>query len=141
MLKQQEIENSVKELSTLIQTNNVDQIESKIKYVNDNINLVTTENKDRFEQIKIDYNAKKELGIPQKEELLYVNYNIPDTKDDGYYAIVRTPEKGCIVWPYRRRTIARRGFTESDFENELSKYFYVRLSKILLNLLRVENIY
>ena len=122
MLKKQEIENSVKDLSTLVQTNNVDQIESKIKYINDNIDLVTTEDKDIFEQIKIDYNAKKELGIPQKEELLYVNYNIPNNKEDGYYAILRTPDKGCIVWPYRRRTIARRGYTESDFENELSKY-------------------
>lgn len=128
MLKKQEIENSVKELSTLVKTNNVDQIESKIKYINDNIDLVTTEDKDKFEQIKIDYNAKKELGIPQKEELLYVNYNIPNNKDDGYYAIVRTPEKGCIVWPYRRRTIARRGFTESVFENALSEYLTPEVS-------------
>lgn len=122
MLKKQEIENSIKCLPSLVESNNVDQIESKIKYINDNIDIVTTEDKDKFEQIKIDYDAKKELGIPQKEELIYVNYNIPDTKDDGYYAIVRMPEKGCVVWPYRRRTIARRGFTESDFENVLSKY-------------------
>lgn len=122
ILKKQEIENSIKGLPTLVESNNIEQIESKIEYINDNIDLVTIESKYEFEQIKIDYKTKKGIGIPQKEEILYVNYNIPKTKDDGYYAIVRTPEKGSIVWPYRRRTIARRGFTESDFEKALNKY-------------------
>jgi hypothetical protein len=128
MLKKQEIEISIKGLPSLIESNNVDQIESKIKYINDNIDIISTEDKNEFEQIKIDYNAKKEIGIPQKEELLYVNYNYPNDDDDGYYAIVRTPERGCVVWPYRRRTIARRGFTESDFEIALYKYLTPKVS-------------
>lgn len=123
LLKKQDIGKSIKELPLLIESNNIEQIESKIKFINENIDLVAKEDKDEFEYIKIDYKNKKELGIPQGEEMLFVNYDIPKIKfEEGYYAIVRMPQKDCIVWPYRRRTIARRGYMELDFENTLKKY-------------------
>ena len=123
MLKQQDVKDNIKGLPSIIESNNIEQIESKIQYINDNIDFATDEEKEKFEQIKVDYKNKKALGIPQKEELLFVNYNIPKIKDeDGSYVIVRMPQKGCIVWPYRRRTIARRGYMESDFENKLKKH-------------------
>ena len=123
-IKKQEIEKSIKELPSLVDSNNIEQIESKICYIDENLNYVTEDFKKKYEDIKIDYNSKKDIGIPQDEELLFVNYDISQVKTEkGYYAIVRMPQKGCVVWPYRRRTIARRGYTESLFENELKKYF------------------
>ena len=123
ILKQQDVKDNIKGLLLIIESNNIEQIESKIQYINDNIDFATVEEKQEFEQIKVDYNNKKALGIPQKEELLFVNYNIPKIKDEaGSYAIVMMPQKGCIVWPYRRRTIARRGYMELDFENKLKLY-------------------
>ncbi len=123
LLKKQGVKDGIKGLPSIIETNNIEQIESTIRYIGENIDLATEEEKEEFEQIKVDYKSKKALGIPQKEELLFVNYNIPKIKDeDGNYAIVRMPQKGCIVWPYRRRTIARRGYMELDFENKLKEY-------------------
>ena len=67
--------------------------------------------------------SKKEDAFAlQEQKESYVNYDFAGIKSkDGYYAIVRTPHKGCIVWPYRRKTIARRGFIEQSFEEELRR--------------------
>ncbi len=63
---------------------------------------------------------KEESFVLQEQKESYVNYNLAEIKSkEGYYAIIRTPREGCIVWPYRRKTIARRGFVEQSFEDEL----------------------
>ena len=123
LLKKQEIENCINDLPRLIASNDVEKIEEQIRYINDNLNLVNTEKKDEFEKRRFDYSSKKQEGIPQEEKLLFVNYDIPQTNtEEGYYVIVRMPQKGCVVWPYRRRNIARRGYTELSFENALNHY-------------------
>lgn len=129
MQKKHDVEEIIKSLPALIDSNNIDQIETKIQYICDNIDFVSDEKKEVFEHSKSDYYNKKELGIPQKEELLFVNYDIPQLEvTEGHYAFVRMPQKGCIVWPYRRRTIARRGYTEPDFEITLKKYLSSKVS-------------
>lgn len=122
-IKKEEVENSIKKLPSIVESNDIETIESTIKIIKDNLIYASKDDKKEFENIQIDYNNKKEIGIPQDQNLLYVNYDIPNilTKD-GYYAILRMPQKGCVVWPYRRRTIARRGYTESGFETKLKKY-------------------
>ncbi len=125
--KKQSIEKQIEDLPVLLESNNIEHIEACIQYIQDNINFVSEKEKIAFERNKVDYNARKELGIPQKEMLLFVNYDIPLIKsEEGYYAITRMPKKGCIVWPYRRRTIARRGYTEQDFELILKKHLSPR---------------
>ena len=122
-IKKEEVENSIKKLPSIVESNDIETIESTIKIIKDNLTYASKDDKKEFENIQIDYNNKKEIGIPQDQNLLYVNYDIPNilTKE-GYYAIVRMPQKGCVVWPYRRRTIARRGYTESGFETKLKRY-------------------
>ena len=41
--------------------------------------------------------------------------------DDWSYAVAKFPAKGSIVFPYRRRKIARRGYMENDFQSFLEK--------------------
>jgi hypothetical protein len=118
------IQSDLNALTELIAQNKVDEIETKIQSIDERIIQATPIERASFQQIQIDYKKKKESGIPQEEKLCYVNYDIPsiNTKDDSY-AIVRMPKKGCIVWPYRRGTIARRGYMELDFEKRLKCYF------------------
>ena len=123
LLNQQEIENRINDLPRLIASNDVEKIEAQIRYINDNLHLANSEKKDEFEKCRFDFSSKMQEGIPQEEELLFVNYDIPQTNTkEGYYVIVRMPQKGCVVWPYRRRNIARRGYTELSFENALKHH-------------------
>ncbi len=116
------IPSDLTEISSLVKENKVDEVESRFSEMEKIIHLVPPEEKREFEKIKVEYGKKKEVGIPQGQNECYVNYNIPNIKTDaGYYAVVRTPQKGCIVWPYRRRTIARRGFMEQSFEEGLRR--------------------
>ena len=116
------IPSDLTEISSLVEENKVDEVESRFSEMEKVIHLATQEEKREFEKIKVEYGKKKEIGIPQGQKECYVNYNIPNIKTDaGYYAVVRTPQKGCIVWPYRRRTIARRGYMEQSFEEELRR--------------------
>ena len=125
------IQSDLNALTELIAQNKVDEIETKIQSIDERIIQATPIERASFQQIQIDYKKKKESGIPQEEKLCYVNYDIPsiNTKDDSY-AIVRMPKKGCIVWPYRRGTIARRGYMELDFEKRL-KYYFNEQAKVL----------
>ena len=109
-------------LKVLVEQNDIEKTEIKVDSIDKIIQYATREQKDLFQSIRIDYSKKKEKGIPQEERLCYVNYNTPriNTKDD-YYPIVRMPQKDCIVWPYRRGTIVRRGFKEQSFEDNLKR--------------------
>lgn len=122
-LEKKGIQIELNELKELIFQKKVDDAEAKMQSINEDIKYASLAEKETFERIKFDFEKKKEAGIPQDEKLCYVNYETPSikTKDDTY-AMVRMPKKGCIVWPYRRGTIARRGYMELNFEKRLKFY-------------------
>lgn len=123
-LEKKSIQSELNELTGLIAQKKVDEVEAKVQSINNDIKYASSAEKEAFGKIKIDFEKKKEAGIPQDEKLCYVNYEIPSVKTENEsYAIVRMPRIGCIVWPYRRGTIARRGFMELDFEKRLKCYF------------------
>ncbi len=116
------IPSSLNQIISLVADNRVDEIETQIQAVDNIICYASPEEQSKYEDIKSEYAKKKALGIPQGQDECYVNFNIPDIKARiGYYAIVRMPKEGCIVWPYRRKTIARRGYMELSFEEELKR--------------------
>ena len=130
-LEKKSIQSELNELIGLIAQKKVDEADDKVRSINNGIIYTSPTEKDAFEKIKIDFEKKKESGIPQDEKLCYVNYEIPPIKtEDESYAIVRMPKRGCIVWPYRRGTIARRGYMELDFEKRL-KYYFNEQAKVL----------
>lgn len=122
-IEQERLTEELGKLIVLVEKSDVDIVETTIKSIDKIVQSASPEQKESFERIKIAYSNKMEAGIPQEEKLCYVNYDIPiiRTKKDSY-AIVRMPRKGCIVWPYRRKTIARRGYLESSFENRLKEF-------------------
>lgn len=87
--------------------------------------------KQKFESIKTDFDEDNSKGIPVSEIECYVDYEIPNQfkQDSNWkYTIAKFPQKGCIVWPYRKGLIARRGYKEESFENELRKYLSSQVS-------------
>ena len=42
---------------------------------------------------------------------------------DWTYPSVRFPSNGCVIFPHRRRKIARRGYMEARFEEMLRENF------------------
>lgn len=130
-LEKKSIQSESNELTGLIAQKKVDEAEAKVQSINNGIKYASSAEKEAFGKIKIDFEKKKEAGIPQDEKLCYVNYEIPLVKTENEsYAIVRMPKIGCIVWPYRRGTIARRGYMELDFEKRL-KYYFNEQAKVL----------
>ena len=73
----------------------------------------------RFEQ---NYNE----GIVDPFPKVFVDYEpvFPLVQGDEWkYPVVKFPQKGRIVFPHRRRSVARRGYTEEKFQLFLSSFF------------------
>lgn len=92
------------------------------------------------EKLKIEY----EKGIVDNFGIQYVDYFIPsvaNTLDDWKYPAIKYPKKGNEVFPYRRKAIARRGFSEVGFQNYLCDIFagYDLLILGDCNILPIEN--
>lgn len=67
-------------------------------------------------------------GISIQQEKAYINYNVSGSvliqnEHNWQYPCVRYPSHGTIVFPYRRRRLARRGYTEDYFEGLVRKQF------------------
>ena len=57
--------------------------------------------------------------IPE-QKILQTNYPVPDIKQkEGYYCFTLFPKPETTVFPYRRRRIEKRGYSEADFEKKL----------------------
>ena len=65
----------------------------------------------------------KDENKAQIENNLFVNYklDIPENKES--FAVLRFPEKGCIVRTHRYGNTKRRGFKEDVFQNSIEKNF------------------
>ena len=60
-------------------------------------------------------------GLVADKTLSYVKYEFPNNQflDNKYYTQVLFPKKGNVVFPYRRRKVALRGYTEDIFQQKL----------------------
>lgn len=110
-------------LSKAINSKDIDKADTLRSITNKKITQSNNPSlKEEFIAICNNYDKQKQRGISVFEEECYVNYDININTSDTY-PIVRSPRKGCIIWPHRRRQIARRGYTEEGFQNRLSPFF------------------
>lgn len=54
---------------------------------------------------------------------IYVNYDAPEGYSDDIYPIAHFPDKGVVVWPYRRCKIVRRAHEEGSLYYALNSAF------------------
>ncbi len=92
------------------------------------------------EKVRKDYTE----GVVDNFDTQYVDYNASlfiQDKNRWKYPVVKYPECGNVVFPYRRKAIARRGFSEVSFQNYLQDVF--KKCELLIlgdcNILPVEN--
>ncbi len=81
---------------------------------------------DLINKNKQELQEKYDEGIVVDSKIEYFNYypavDVQD-KNNWNYPVVKYPEHGTIVFPYRRRAIARRGYMEKDFQFYLQSIF------------------
>ena len=127
-----EIVNKVKEkvkkdlqiLSKATHEGYIELAEEKIKALNPVVKSSPVD----VELVKTIKTAEKEFiqkyseGISDTFEISYVDY-MPSSHfvqgENWNYAVAKFPSKGTIVFPFRRRKIARRGFMENTFQTYL----------------------
>lgn len=66
------------------------------------------------------------VGIIDNFDIQHVDYFTPHSvqnKSNKIYPVIKYPKYGNIVFPYRRKAIARRGFSEANFQNYLQDIF------------------
>ncbi|MFK1850445.1 hypothetical protein ACIXNJ_10210 [Bacteroides fragilis] len=83
----------------------------------------------RKQPIRIDNESRPELkvindeyqhGIIPEQKILQTNYPVPNVKQQkGYYCFALFPKTETTVFPYRRRRVEKRGYTETGFEKKL----------------------
>lgn len=62
---------------------------------------------------------KYEKGVSPKQRKEIVNYNIEQSKKNGFYSFFYAPSSNTEIYPYRRQKVELRGFSEEDFEKKL----------------------
>ena len=111
--------------------------EPKIKY-----DSLQSNNQSKAEVKRTKSSPKEKLPKAKKEEVtattrnLFVNYKLALSESTENYAVLRIPQKGCIIRSHRYGNTKRRGFKELVFQTELEKYFerYFEVSgKVRLN--------
>ena len=126
--QQKQIKDEINSISEALKSTDIETAKEKVKKVKDfaiskrvDKELIDVINKAE-EKIKNDY----AVGIVDGFDIQYVDYLIPlviQDKNNWKYPVIKYPEDGCIVFPYRRRAIARRGFIEDKFQNYLQDIF------------------
>ena len=126
--QQEQIKNEVKSISNSLKSADIETAKEKVQKIK---NFAVSSNVDKElvdiinkveETVKNDY----AIGIIDDFEIQHVDYFIPpfvQDKNNWKYPVTKYPENGCIVFPYRRKAIARRGFSEANFQNYLQDIF------------------
>jgi hypothetical protein len=129
--KTQQEEESLKEKPQILnysssQTEKLNLKEPETTYTTKN-KLV--ENSPKIEIVKPNVKSTEQLPEAKKEEKkeisenLFVNYQLKLAESKDNYAVIRIPNKGCIVRTHRFGSTKRRGFKEESFQESLQKYF------------------
>lgn len=112
----------------------------KIAQANDVDKELIAKIKEAEEKVKKDYTE----GVVDNFDTHYVDYIASlfiQDKNRWKYPVVKYPEYGNVVFPFRRKAIARRGFSEVSFQTYLQEVF--KKCELLIlgdcNILPVEN--
>ena len=126
--QQKQIKDEINSISNALKSADIETAKEKVQKIKDFVQSTTVDkeliaviNKTE-EKVRNDY----AIGIIDNFEIQYVDYFIPSLAQDENkwkYPVTKYPEKGCIVFPYRRKAIARRGFSEADFQKYLQEVF------------------
>ena len=124
----EQIKNEIKSISNALKSADIETAKEKVLKIKNfaqspNIDkeLISVINETE-EKVKNDYAT----GIIDNFKTQYVDYFIPSSvqdKENWKYPVTKYPENGCIVFPYRRKNIARRGFSEPGFQKYLEDVF------------------
>lgn len=126
--QQKQIKDEINTISNALKSADIETAKEKVKNVKDfalsksvDKELIDVINKTEA-KIENDY----AVGIVDNFDIQYVDYLMPSVvqdKNNWKYPVTKYPEDGCVVFPYRRKAIARRGFCEAKFQNYLQDTF------------------
>lgn len=126
--KRNQIVSGIQHISDAINTANIEEAQDKIDYLkkgpafqhmDDELVELLQNEENRLER-------SYETGIADPFEIQHVDYHIPASVQDSFnwnYPVVKYPKYDNIVFPYRRRRIARRGYSEANFQTYVSSAF------------------
>ena len=114
-------------LNTLLDKGNIEKARLELRHYENVLSSdsVATIN-NRIAQTKEQYNSPEGLVVSDNEAIVRVDYlgkwYAKNPLDYEYYPGIFYPHKGTIIFPYRRRRIGRRGYTEEEFQLYLQRY-------------------
>jgi len=97
-------------------SNSYDLTESEKLLKNEEI---TSRQKQKIREEIASLEEEYKKGIIPNQEVISVKYNLPQIEEKDFYSFYTAPKKDTVVYPYRRRKIELRGYTESNFEQKL----------------------
>lgn len=127
--QKQQIKDEINTIYIAIDTADIETAKDKLQEVKKSITQSTNTDKELVNIInkaETEFIDKYAVGIVDNFEIQYVDYLIPplvQDKNNWKYPVTKYPENGCIVFPYRRKNIARRGFSEARFQKYLTNVF------------------
>ena len=95
---------------------------SSVKKINDNQEIPLSL-KDKLNEGLSSIEKEYQHGIIPNQQECYTRYELPVCDARGVYSFYTAPKNGTIVFPYRRRKVELRGFTEKGFEDKLRNSF------------------
>ena len=126
--QQKRIKDEINSISKALKSADIETAKEKVKKVKD---FALSKSVDK-ELIDVICKTEKEIendyavGVVDNFDIQYVDYLTPSVvqdKSNWKYPVTKYPEDGCVVFPYRRKAIARRGFSEAKFQNYLQDTF------------------
>ena len=116
------IKNDVNSALTSIQSGDVEETQNKLKDIKAKLGDEIPSNvyKEACKEIKC-VEDEYSKGIIPKQDLVHVAYESPANlqQQKDFYVEITSPKFGAIVFPYRRRRVELRGYTEESFEELL----------------------
>ncbi len=127
--KKEQIKQNVLTIEAAIKSGNIELAEKNIEILTKKFTqdyIVDKELSRTIETLELELKNKYKDGIVDIFGTHYVDYDAPEQFKQGEnweYALAKFPSRGNIVFPYRRRAIARRGYMESTFQSYLQDIF------------------
>lgn len=125
-LEEHTIKNDLRLLSQGIKLGNIElvvEMINKLKVATKN-QIVDAELLEAIYAAEKEYDRKYNEGISDVFEISYVDYagaTQIEQRKNWDYVVAKFPIKGTLVFPYRRRKIARRGYMEKALQTYLAK--------------------
>lgn len=95
---------------------------SSVREFNDNQEIPSSI-KEKLNESLSSIDKEYQQGIIPDQQECYTHYELPICNDREHYSFYSAPSIGTIVFPYRRRKVELRGYTEKNFEDKLKLSF------------------